>query len=370
MRDIDAAHAELLSAIAAYVGRTYTDTRGLRIDRGTRFDALSFSLLDEAWVQHLVTTIYAIPDLAPDPWPETVGGVMDAIESRLSDGGGFSDEAIAYISFAGGACGHAMRYLLLLSPDAAGLDGNAINMVARSGSLHGVVGISGIGLALNSIPADVGLPPSAWYDHAVYPHLISHARSLIDRNGASARARLPLGRWVWADHAPPSRARFLFPNAGMVALRRNPADLARDFILKNGMEPVDDESMQVAGLGSGTTNIDHQVGERSAGGMPTRDGYRDRMLDQLRYQMRMQDMICDDAARLGCHIVDVDRLLDPASWHAEYTALVTNLSMSPDYDRAGEFLRFYAGKQYDRNTWTPSPDWNWVKLGPKIPGRW
>lgn len=377
----------LLSAIGAHIGDTYCQSNGILIDNDTRFDTLNFSLIDECYLQHLARKCYELPNLNLEKWPDTIGEYIDIVERQFKDNqvlsNGFADnDNLIYISYAGGACGHAMRYVLLTSPGTDGFDGDdSMHSMDKLGSAHQLLSRSGIGhrygdvirpIALNDVPDMLHMSPLAWYDGRVYPRLIDHSRQHINcavtADGRDSRYWRDFGKWIWSDHVPPQMARYIFPNAKIVAIYRNPSALSRDFVLKRNMETIEPWLVD-QGFDPGMLNIDFQLSKNRYQNI-TRMAYKDYITFQIEWQIHMQDVILEQAQQLGIHIMDMDRMLDNRTRHEEYHKLMSHLHMPTDYAKADQFLSAYVDKQYRRDTWKPNMEWQWVKLGPNRQGLW
>lgn len=382
MNDYCDHEVRFIDAIRQYIGSRYIDRHDISVSAETSFSELNFDLIDEVAVRDMILSVFEIPTLMIDSWPDTIGELLSAARASRDifqyTRHGFADnDNLTFISYAGGACGFAVRYLLLLSPGTDGLDVDAD--ISTHGAAHTMLSRCGIGhmhngrfkpLCLNDVPDRMGVPSVTCWDMSPSNRLIEYCRHLI--NCACTWDQIPstewreFGHWVWVDHLPPKMARIIFPNAKLMAIQRNDYDTYRDFTVKYMLEPVQSAIVK-DGVDPSISNLDLLVSRMAD---ISRESYGITINQQLQWLKKMQAIIRSDATEMGTHIINIDRLLDPMHWRDEYDQMVDYVGLEPNYDKAEEFLMMYREKQYDRETWRPNPDWNWVRLGPNIDGRW
>jgi hypothetical protein len=289
---------------------------------------------------------------------------------------------LIYACYVGGACGYAVRYILLLSPDMERQHDRCEQRVRYDGAAHGMISRCGLirnngmdphNITLNDLPTDIGLPDTeTWWMMEPPPRLIRHAQRVIDNSitfdGRFAAEWREWKRWVWVDHVPPRAARMLFPNAKILLLSRDWKSSYRDYAIKNMFQPAHYNTVKHGIKLESGSSIDVQL--RSSGREPTRHAYKEDLLGSCVWASGQHDLLSDPAYSEGAFVVDVDRLLDPGSWREEYDRMVSYCELTPDYEATEAFIREYAANQPRRGRWRPDPSWEWVKSGPNRPGRW
>lgn len=68
-----------------YIGPGYLADRLITIGESTRFDQLNFDIVDEVVTEHLVDINFGLNGFTCDPWPDTMGGLVSMLMSKLGE---------------------------------------------------------------------------------------------------------------------------------------------------------------------------------------------------------------------------------------------------------------------------------------------
>ena len=256
---------------------------------------------------------------------------------------------IIFICYYGGAGGYAMRYLLGLSPG-TDVRTDTNRKLRGDGAAHYMLDRNSIHLKSN---LNQTLNLETWPDgkgHAVWSdrmdqNLVKKARQELyhatDQDGIPLNDMIDYQKMVMVDHLPSRSIREFFPNAIVLYLNRNINTSIRNYAMKNMLQSPANDQFTFPGLEHVATTLQARLVQQD---IPlSKANYKHELRTFRNLTLSKIRNIGDDM-----HVIDGDRIFDPAHWPTEYYRVLDICKLEPNTKAADRFIRQYHSLQYDR----------------------
>jgi len=291
----------------------------------------------------------------------------------------YESDKIIFICYPCGAGGYALRYLLGLSPK------TDVQIYVRDehptrpdGAAHHILSINDLRVNLSdNHPLRLremhkslfGLDANekVFWNKIPNTELVSHIQNILygcysDYDNKLMQDSIQDKHIILADHLPICMIKALFPNAKVLKLFRNPLHCLRHFFIKNHMQSISyDNHQKLILLQQGFDIVEKSITTLDAILLANNEpydyiNYKNKIRNSFNWINMQTKNIGDDA-----YMVNGDKLFEPELWLDEYVKLLTYCGLNLNLPEAENFIIDYHSKQFNRLTYTPNPNWEWVK---------